>query len=620
MTVKAEEPFAQASHSKTASRREVPAPAQPPLRKRPHPIGKRCMVSCTINGVPLEILLDSGSQVTMVERAWIDKALPNVRIQPLESLFSEQPLEITAANGTNVPFDGWVDVELQVCSENYGHVNIQVPLLISSNSLNCPLLGSNVIAEIIKTNQDERDISALLKEALSISDSAVEMLVSNLQILTPDAIGYEYCVRTGKIGLNIPAGQICELKCRVREWPRGGTMFFQPNLVSNCPEGLELLPALVDVPSGFTKAVKIAIQNPTKDDIYLTKRTVLGTLEEVTAVTPVNCFRGGSKPHPTVKVHSAQLKTDEQREASERHETPDMTKQRWHPPVDVPHLEEDEQKMVRDMLYEESDVFAKEDSDIGCIPNLRLKIHLKDGTPVQASYNSVPKPLYKEVKDYVQNLLDHGWISKSTSPYSSPVVCVRKKDKSLRLCVDFRGLNRKTVADRHPLPRIQDLLDNLGGYSWFSILDQGSAYHQGFVDESSRHLTAFSAPWGLYEWIRLPFGLTNAPAAFQRCMEGVLDGLRDECCSLYLDDVLCFSKTFHDHVDELRQVLCHLREHGVKLRPNKCELFKSQVRYLGRLVTSEGIQIDPKDLEAVQHLKDREPKNVIRFQCEGQYR
>ncbi|KAL0152667.1 hypothetical protein M9458_052390, partial [Cirrhinus mrigala] len=188
--------------------------------------------------------------------------------------------------------------------------------------------------------------------------------------------------------------------------------------------------------------------------------------------------------------------------------------------------------------------------------------------------------------------------------------CVRKKDMSLRLHVDFRGLNSKTIPDHHPLPRIQDLLDNLGGYSWFSILDQGSAYHQGFVEENSRHLTASSTPWGLYEWIRLPFGLTNASAAFQRCMEGVLNGLRDECCCPYLDDVLCFSKTFQDHVKDLKRVFCRLREHGVKLRPKKCELIKRQVRYVGHLVTSEGIQVDPKDLEAVLQWKEREPKNV----------
>ena len=121
--------------------------------------------------------------------------------------------------------------------------------------------------------------------------------------------------------------------------------------------------------------------------------------------------------------------------------------------------------------------FARESIDVGCIPSLHMSINLKDSIPVQRAYSSVPKPLLKEVKEYILDLLAKGWIVKSKSPYSAPVVCVRKKDGTLRLCVDYRLLNQKTIPDRHPLPRIEDLMNTLGGYSWFSILDQGKAYH-----------------------------------------------------------------------------------------------------------------------------------------------
>lgn len=133
----------------------------------------------------------------------------------------------------------------------------------------------------------------------------------------------------------------------------------------------------------------------------------------------------------------------------------------------------------------------------------------------------------------------------------------------------------------HPLPQIQDMLDIWGGNTWVSIRDQGSAYHQGFMSKESRHLTAFSPPSGLFEWIWIPFGLTNAPAAFKRCMEGVLEGIQDECCASYLNEVLCYSTSFHDHTLHLRQVLSLTGEHGIKLRPTKCKLFKREVRYLG---------------------------------------
>lgn len=188
---------------------------------------------------------------------------------------------------------------------------------------------------------------------------------------------------------------------------------------------------------------------------------------------------------------------------------------------------------------------------MGCIPSLQMKICLSDMSPVKCTYVFV----HKEVKEYLEDLLNKGSIQKSRSSYASPIVCVRKKDGSLCICIDYSELNRKSVPDRHPIPQVQDMLNSLSGSAWFSVLDQGKAYHQGFVEEGSRPYTAFITLWGLYEWVRIPFGLSSAPAEFQRSMEECLRGLRE--------------------------VLHHYQRHGVKLTTKKCELFRAEVKFLG---------------------------------------
>ena len=218
--------------------------------------------------------------------------------------------------------------------------------------------------------------------------------------------------------------------------------------------------------------------------------------------------------------------------------------------------------------------------------------------------------MYQEVKNYLQDLLNKQWIKESSSSYASPVVIVRKKCGAMRLCIDYRELNRKTVQDKYPLPRIQEMVDNLHGMEWFSTLDLGKAYHQGRIDPQSQHRTAFTTPFGLYEWIRIPFGLQNAPGAFQRSMENTLQGLRDEICAPYLDDTIVFANDFDSHLENVRKVLQRLRKHGVKLNPKKCKLFYNEVSYLGRIISREGYKMDPKNTEAVVSLKKLKPKNV----------
>ena len=146
------------------------------------------------------------------------------------------------------------------------------------------------------------------------------------------------------------------------------------------------------------------------------------------------------------------------------------------------------------MLRKEHEVFSKSTIDIGEIKGLQMKIDLKDHDPVKRSYTSIPKPLYREVKEYVEDLLASGWVRKSYSSYSSPMVCVRKKDGTFRLCIDYRKLNSKMIPDSQPIPKVQDILNSLGGNRWFTTLDMSKAYHQGFVHKESRHLTAFAIP------------------------------------------------------------------------------------------------------------------------------
>ncbi|XP_073805423.1 uncharacterized protein [Danio rerio] len=567
-------------------------------------IGSKCLLKCNINGYAVSALLDTGAQVSIIDQAWKRTYLPDQHLRPLSDIMGSKPLHVLAVNGDVLPFDGWVEATVNLPGNSDPQLAVQVPFLVGKMALERPLLGFNVIEQLVKGQTNGPNvlttIATLLMGAMEIGDEQAEVIVNFIQTQKPSC-DTETIVKVGCQDVVIPSGQLAHVKCQI---PVDfdllePTILFESNVDNQQLERLDIGDGLLEVCGRQRPFINIPIGNHTSYDITLPRRMTIGSIQPIKKIVETDQI---TEP-VHVRVDSAEIQggTDSKNITVSDH---------WDPSVDLSHLTEKQQRIAKRMLYEESGAFARNDEDVGCVPSLQMPINLIDNIPVQRAYCSVPKPLHKEVKEYIQDLLARGWIVKSKSPYSAPVVCVRKKDGTLRLCVDYRLLNKKTVPDRHPLPRIQDLTDTLGGYSWFSILDQGKAYHQGFIAEGSRHLTAFITPWGLYEWVRIPFGLTNAPAAFQRSMEEMLDSLRDECCIPYLDDILCYAKTFEEHVEGLRKVLQALQRHGVKLRPTKCEMFRKEVRYVGRLVSTEGVKIDPKDLDAVQALKAKKPTTV----------
>ena len=238
--------------------------------------------------------------------------------------------------------------------------------------------------------------------------------------------------------------------------------------------------------------------------------------------------------------------------------------------IDLSVLEASDQEMVRNLLQRFSGIFASHDGDLGCTNLLSHQIPLVDEAPVRQRYRRIPPSEYEMAKAHINLLMEAQVITESCSPYASPIVLARKKDGSLRMCVDYRQLNAKTRKDAFPLPRIEESLDALTGAHWFSTMDLASGYHQVPVAVGDRAKTAFCTPFGLFEWQRMPFGLCNAPATFQRLMERIFGDQQCQTLLLYLDDIVVFSTSVSQHLERLELVLGRLQHEGLKAKLSKC--------------------------------------------------
>jgi len=262
-------------------------------------------------------------------------------------------------------------------------------------------------------------------------------------------------------------------------------------------------------------------------------------------------------------------------------------------------LNEAQRDVFVDFLKEHQDVFSGEIVSENC-EIVEHVINIKDSSPIKQVPRRIPIHMRKEVDEIIEEMKGQGVIEESQSPWVSPAVLVRKKDETLRFCVDYRKLNAVTKKDSYPFPRIDDILDQLSGNSWFSTLELKSGYWQLKVRPEDREKTAFSVGRGLWQFTVMPFGLCNAPATFERLIEKVLEGLLSRICLVYLDDVIIFASTFNEMLENLKKVFLRLNSVNLKVNSKKCILFAKDVKYLGHIISSGGVSTEPEMISAVR--------------------
>ena len=268
--------------------------------------------------------------------------------------------------------------------------------------------------------------------------------------------------------------------------------------------------------------------------------------------------------------------------------------------VTLDNLDPAQSETVYNMLSQHSNVFSKHEHDIGCAGVTQHRIELHDTTPIRQKPRRFPEPVVNEIEKQCDQLREHGIIEYSKSPWSSSIVPVVKPNGTIRLCIDYRKLNRVTKSDRFPMPNISDLVYNLQGTKYFSSIDLTQGFYQVPLDPESAEYTAFSTSRNHYQFRRLPFGLKNAPTAFQREMQTILRDFEPKGVIIYIDDILIMSNCFEDHCDLVSRVLHTLDIHDIKIKLSKCCFFQEEVKFLGHMIGSNGIRKSDEYMKSVK--------------------
>ena len=387
------------------------------------------------------------------------------------------------------------------------------------------------------------------------------------------------------------------------------------NSLEMVQKGVFVANALVTVTQGFN-VIPMKVLNIEDHSIDLPEHYVIGKLETVGEDIDVQPYIGSESSICNLRQET----TESTSRRSPKRQDAVTTNNHERPPDDFTamfdteksSLNKEEKEELMKLLWEYEDIFARKGRKLGCTDVLKFKIKLRpDAKPLKARpYRSNPK-VRKEISKQIKEMLDNDIIRPSTSNYTSPVLLVSKADGGVRFVTDFRKANAQNIVpESATLPRIDCSLESIGssGAKYFSTLDLQQGYWQIEVDEDSKQYTAFVTHDGVWEYNRMPFGLANSPSCFMRMIGRVMMGLTWEICLCYLDDIIIFSSTVAEHFSRLRKVFDRIRAANLTLKPTKCCFGKKEIKFLGHLITENGVSPLPDKIQTIMEVQ--QPKTV----------
>lgn len=558
--------------------------------------------------VELKGMLDSGSMATTL-RADIVPRLREAGV--VEGNFlAPSDIILVGCGGKQTSPVGMCDLKIQLYGFSY-----VVPVLIVDGQVDELIVGTNVLKSLIrqfKSNDSYWRVVGTPGSSSQCDDSHFLRLLSNLERWRGDSIPDK--VGTIKLKRAVTLQPMSEHLVWGRLPPKtklsvGSTVVVEPS-TSRCVNR-HILVGRVVTPLWGDGWLPVKIVNPTTSPVTLRRNAKVAdvypciALEDFDDVKQQAAYQNVAKVQCDSSHGSLTAKSSVGGSVVHGNSTLSNLGLQGLSVEECPVSQFWKDKLVN-LIGKYDTVFSRHSLDCGEAKGFCHRIRLTDDRPFRLPYRRLSPAHYQKLRETLDDMEEKEIVRKSSSEYASPLVLVWKKNGDLRLCTDFRWLNARTVKDAHPLPHQADVLAALGGNAFFSTMDLTSGYYNVPLHEEDKKYTAFSSPLGLHEYNRLPQGLCNSPATFMRMMLTIFGDQNFLSLLCYLDDLMVFAKTEEESLQRLEMVFQRLQEHNLKLSPSKCKFLRRSVKFLGHIISQEGVATDPAKVQTILNVTESE--------------